>query len=453
MTQLTQFRDRLADRLSGGMKPEARVGCTLVLTSLILLDEPTTGVGRLRRRSSTPLGVCARHHHPDHPRPAWTRQAMLAASALRTRTACSRWTNRRLAACAHHRQDAGSRCPGTDCGEHPAPEGCYRRGGRAGLSLRLLIPHATLGSSGDDAGRVQATLAARMMASVRSRRLPPSLRGCVHCPALRCGGHLARVVTCLIAAALTVCRWRSVAAQVPAGTAADTGRGAVEAAEDEVTGSPRRGLAAPRRPAWPFENRPSVRRSPRTPRLRARTVLRSSVRPPIGVPLLVYPDVPNNYSTRLRCDGRSAWAAGPTRLSSARRKPEPGDRSRSGRPRKPICGSVARAYCALVTARASLDVLEQGSRDHGRTSTTRTGVSIAGLVPPGPRMSVGHGTRRRARARFARPIEARAAARRGDGRTGASDWIGARSQPRSIRPPRSDRCDGRGHESAARAAH
>jgi len=51
MTQLTPFRDRLADRLSGGMKQKLALACTLVHEpALILLDEPTTGVDPVSRR-------------------------------------------------------------------------------------------------------------------------------------------------------------------------------------------------------------------------------------------------------------------------------------------------------------------------------------------------------------------------------------------------------------------
>src|SRR5438094_244146 len=51
MTQLTDFRGRLADRLSGGMKQKLALACTLVHEpALIVLDEPTTGVDPVSRR-------------------------------------------------------------------------------------------------------------------------------------------------------------------------------------------------------------------------------------------------------------------------------------------------------------------------------------------------------------------------------------------------------------------
>ena len=51
MTQLTAFRARRADRLSGGMKQKLALACTLVHEpDLIVLDEPTTGVDPVSRR-------------------------------------------------------------------------------------------------------------------------------------------------------------------------------------------------------------------------------------------------------------------------------------------------------------------------------------------------------------------------------------------------------------------
>jgi ABC-2 type transport system ATP-binding protein len=51
LTGLEPFRHRLADRLSGGMKQKLALACTLIHEpSLLVLDEPTTGVDPVSRR-------------------------------------------------------------------------------------------------------------------------------------------------------------------------------------------------------------------------------------------------------------------------------------------------------------------------------------------------------------------------------------------------------------------
>ena len=50
-TRLTPFRDRLAERLSGGMRQKLALACALIHTPrIIFLDEPTTGVDAVSRR-------------------------------------------------------------------------------------------------------------------------------------------------------------------------------------------------------------------------------------------------------------------------------------------------------------------------------------------------------------------------------------------------------------------
>ena len=112
MTQLTPFRQRLADKLSGGMKQKLALACTLVHEpDIILLDEPTTGVDPVSRREfwkllsqfleqgitilmSTPYLDEAERCHRDRDaarrRGARARRAR-PASRVATRLAGSRW--------------------------------------------------------------------------------------------------------------------------------------------------------------------------------------------------------------------------------------------------------------------------------------------------------------------------------------------------------------------------
>lgn len=50
-SNLTPFKDRLADRLSGGMKQKLGLACALIhIPEIVLLDEPTNGVDPVSRR-------------------------------------------------------------------------------------------------------------------------------------------------------------------------------------------------------------------------------------------------------------------------------------------------------------------------------------------------------------------------------------------------------------------
>ena len=115
---------------------------------------------------------------------------------------------------------------------------------------------------------------------------------------------------------------------------------------------------------------------------RTNHVLPFSVPAPTGIPLLVYPDVPNNYTTRLdlqwpiytggRTDALERAARAEAEAVGAERQTAQAD----------LRLEVARAFWALVTARASLDVLEQGvarSQAHVNDANQRF---TAGLVPP-----------------------------------------------------------------------
>ena len=115
---------------------------------------------------------------------------------------------------------------------------------------------------------------------------------------------------------------------------------------------------------------------------RTNHVLPFSIPSPVGIPLLVYPDVPNNYSTRLemrwpiytggRTDALERAARAEAEAVGAERQTAQAD----------LRLEVTRAYWALVTARASLEVLEQGvarSQAHVNDANQRF---TAGLVPP-----------------------------------------------------------------------
>ncbi len=64
MTALGPFVDRLAGRLSGGMKQKLGLACTLVRSpELLLLDEPTVGVDPISRRELWKIILDLVHEH------------------------------------------------------------------------------------------------------------------------------------------------------------------------------------------------------------------------------------------------------------------------------------------------------------------------------------------------------------------------------------------------------
>lgn len=115
---------------------------------------------------------------------------------------------------------------------------------------------------------------------------------------------------------------------------------------------------------------------------RTNHVLPFSVPSPSGIPLLVYPDVPNNYSTRLemrwpiytggRTDALERAARAEAEAVGAERQTAQAD----------LRLEVTRVYWALVTAKASLDVLEQGVARSQAHVTDANQRFMAGLVPP-----------------------------------------------------------------------
>jgi outer membrane protein TolC len=115
---------------------------------------------------------------------------------------------------------------------------------------------------------------------------------------------------------------------------------------------------------------------------RTNHVLPFSVPSPIGVPLLVYPDVPNNYTTRLEMRWPIYTGGRTDALERAARAEADAVGAERETAQADLRLEVTRAYWSLVTARASLDVLEQGvarSQAHVNDASQRF---TAGLVPP-----------------------------------------------------------------------
>jgi outer membrane protein TolC len=101
-----------------------------------------------------------------------------------------------------------------------------------------------------------------------------------------------------------------------------------------------------------------------------------------GVPLAIYPDVPSNYHSRLDlqwpvCDGGRTDA-----LERAARADAAAAASDVAVAQADLRLEVARAFWAVVTARAAVDVLDQGvARSQANVADVRQRF-MAGLVPP-----------------------------------------------------------------------
>jgi outer membrane protein TolC len=208
----------------------------------------------------------------------------------------------------------------------------------------------------------------------------------------------------LITAALTVCVVGNAAAQGP-----PTLRLTLEDALSKAVDTSHR-LAEARARESAAQAGVAIRESAERPTVTANAgytrtnhVLPFSVPSPSGIPLLVYPDVPNNYSTRLemrwpiytggRTDALERAARAEAEAVGAERQTAQAD----------LRLEVTRAYWAVVTARASLAVLEEGvarSQAHVNDANQRF---TAGLIPPN---EVSSATAQEARSRML-AIEAR----------------------------------------------
>jgi outer membrane protein TolC len=102
----------------------------------------------------------------------------------------------------------------------------------------------------------------------------------------------------------------------------------------------------------------------------------------IGRPLLIYPDVPDNYRTRLDLQWSIYNGGGTTALTRAARADAAAAASDVAAARSDLRLETARAFWALVTARATVGVLEQALvRARANLNDVRQRFA-AGLVPP-----------------------------------------------------------------------
>jgi outer membrane protein TolC len=136
---------------------------------------------------------------------------------------------------------------------------------------------------------------------------------------------------------------------------------------------------------------------------RTNHVLPFSVPGPSGVALLVYPDVPNNYQSRVELRWPIYTGGRTDALERAARAEAEAAGAELQTAQADLRLEVTRAYWAVVTARASLEVLEQGVARSQAHVTDVNQRFKAGLVPPN---EVSSATAQEVRARML-AIEAR----------------------------------------------
>jgi len=115
---------------------------------------------------------------------------------------------------------------------------------------------------------------------------------------------------------------------------------------------------------------------------RTNHVLEFGIPGPGGIPTVIYPDVPNNYQSRLELRWPIYTGGRTDALERASRAEAEAAGADVLAAQADLRLEVARAYWALVTARASLGVLEEGvarSQAHVRDVNQRY---MAGLIPP-----------------------------------------------------------------------
>ena len=410
MTQLTPFRGRLADKLSGGMKQKLALACTLVhQPDLVLLDEPTTGVDPVSRREFWKLlshflesGITILMSTPylDEAerctRVALVHNGQLLAldrpGALRTSLpglwlegfppsvrdvrdrlraaghAARRGVRRTAARVAAHRDERRGRAT--------AASGAHRAGRRA--ALRRPDHHA-------DARRRVHRPARRARPRARRRGGSPVMtvlsppRSRLHRPRAAGAARTAQIL--VIAAA--VLSAAPTALPDPGAAADHLGRGAGPGHGDEPS--------AGRGPRPPAERR-SHRRGPtqgrrpdgdRAGRLHAHQSRRGVRLPQLGTGVrVIYPDIPDNFRTRLEL----AWPVYTAGRVDALARAAQAEATASGldleTTRLDLRLEVARAYWALVTAREAVRVLEAGLATADRSLVDVRNRVEAGLLPP-----------------------------------------------------------------------